>query len=139
MFQQGRPGLNVTGHIDAETLGRARVKMYSSRQSRFFTCIYSIRRISHGRDRELNRFRSVTAANHEIMIECEHDHQGKNCRVYLVPAGGCLAVANPPTGSLRVSRPMLNETDARTDALAQCAAESSKGCSIFKAACAPPL
>lgn len=135
MFQQGER-IETTGNISMRTFQMA--KYESKRLSPVpFVVDYSYKKDRRVLGVTLERsFANAEAARSWATENCRA--QGSDCVINLAPSGGCLAVATFP-GGFRVSTPMLSKSGAEGDALAKCAAASTKGCSIAKTLCAPGL
>jgi len=139
MFQKGRSGLEPTGNIDLKTLQAARDKSgVKTHYLVVYTFMDSKNRFSY-RSEDKTFLTSSSGAMSDIgqpVLEFCRPLALAHCRFQFVPSGGCLAVAKPKErGPYKISRPNLTLKEASTDALAQCAADTSKGCEIVLERC----
>ena len=137
MFQKGTSGLEATGNIDLKTLRAARDE---SGVKTHYLVIYTFLDGKNGfsyrsEDKTLLTSDAMSDIGLPILEFCRPLGVA-NCRFQFAPSGACLAVAKPKErGPYKISRPNLTLKKASTDALAQCAAETSRGCEIVMERC----
>lgn len=134
MFQQSN-ALPVSGTIDGNTQGLAREAALRNKEVNF---IYVIRyqtakqfKVESASDRSA----SVISLRERAIEKCQNQG-GSKCKFNFAPAGGCIAVAQPPFGEFRVSRLHTTAEAAENDAMARCTAEHSSGCTVWYSECA---
>jgi hypothetical protein len=135
MFQRAGRGLVVNGIINLQTRRAAlEATTRDSEVSFVYVLRYNTEKHFHVKW-HYGDYNSVEEVRNRAMKLCA-DEGGKKCKFNFAPSGGCLAVAEPPANEFLVSRVHADEKEAQEEALAECAADHSKGCKLLHSECA---